>query len=47
MLRNNNINDTSIYLCSKDISQPNKDINDDLDKLDDWLKGKKLPLEYS
>ena len=42
-----NADDTSIYLCSKDLSQHNKNINDDLDKLDDLLKGNKLSLNVA
>ena len=30
--------DTSIYRCSRDMSQLNNAINDDLDRLEDWLK---------
>ena len=36
--------DTSIYLCPKGPSQLNKETNDDLDKLDEWLKANKLSL---
>ena len=35
---------TSIYLCSNNLSQLNKGINDDLEKLGDWLKGNKFSI---
>ena len=39
--------DTSIYRCSRDMSQLNNAINDDLDRLEDWLKGNKLFLNVA
>ena len=36
--------DTSLYHFSKDVSQLNWAINEDLRKLDRWLKGNKLSL---
>ena len=36
--------DTGIYHSSKDITQLNKALNEDLKKLDIWLKGNKLSL---
>ena len=36
--------DTSLYHLSKDISQLNKTINEDLEKLDRWLQGIRLSL---
>ena len=39
--------DTSLYLCSKDISQLNNTINKDLKKLDEWLMGNKLSLNVA
>ena len=39
--------DASIYRCSKDMSQLNKEINDDLEKLDEWLMGNKLSLNVA
>ena len=39
--------DTSLGLKSRDISQLNEAINDDLAHLDSWLKGNKLPLNVA
>ena len=39
--------DTSLCLKSRDISQLNKAINDDLEHLDSWLKGNKLSLNVA
>ena len=39
--------DTSLYHLSKDISQLNWAINEDLGKLDRWLKGNKLSLNVT
>ena len=39
--------DTSIYRCSKDMPQLNKEINEDLEKLDEWLIGNKLSLNLA
>ena len=39
--------DTSLCLKSKDISQLNEAINDDLEHLDSWLKGNKLSLNVA
>ena len=39
--------DTSLYHLSKDISQLNGAINEDLGKLDRWLKGNKLSLKVT
>ena len=39
--------DTSIYRCSKDMPQLNKEINEDLEKLDEWLIGNKLSLNIA
>ena len=39
--------DTSIYRCSKDMPQLNKEINEDLEKLDKWLIGNKLSLNVA
>ena len=39
--------DTSIYRCSKDMSQLNKEINEDLEKLDEWLMSNKLSLNVA
>ena len=39
--------DTSIYRCSKDVPLPNREINEDLDKLDEWLMGNKLSLNVA
>ena len=39
--------DTSIYRCSKDMPQLNKEINEDLEKLDEWLIGNKLSLNVA
>ena len=36
--------DTSLYYSSSDISQLNDALNEDLKKLDRWLKGNKLSL---
>ena len=37
----------SINLSSKDLSQFNKDISDDLHRLDHWLNGNKLSLNVA
>ena len=39
--------DTSLHLCSKDISQLNNKSNKDLKKLDEWLMGNKLSLNVA
>ena len=39
--------DTSIYRCSKDMPQLNKEINENLEKLDEWLIGNKLSLNVA
>ena len=39
--------DTSIYRCSKDLPQLNREINEDLEKLDEWLMGNKLSLNVA
>ena len=39
--------DTSIYCCSKDMPQLNKEINEDLVKLDEWLMGDMLSLNVA
>ena len=39
--------DTSIYCCSKDVPQLNREINEDLEKLDEWLMGNKLSLNVA
>ena len=39
--------DTSIYRCSKDVHQLNREINEDLEKLDEWLMGNKLSLNVA
>ena len=39
--------DASIYRCSKDMPQLNKEINKDLEKLDEWLIGNKLSLNVA
>ena len=39
--------DTSLCLKSRDISQLNEAINDDLAHLDSWLKGNKLSLDVA
>ena len=39
--------DISFRLNSRDISQLNKAINDDLEHLDSWLKGNKLSLKVA
>ena len=39
--------DTSIYRCSKDVPQLNREINEDLEKLDEWLMGNKLSLNVA
>ena len=39
--------DTSLCLKSRDISQLNKAINDDLAHLDSWLNGNKLSLNVA
>ena len=39
--------DTSIYCCSKDMPQLNKEINEDIEKLDEWLIGNKLSLNVA
>ena len=39
--------DTSIYRCSKDMPQLNEGINEDLEKLDEWLMGNKLSLNVA
>ena len=39
--------DTSIYRCFKDMSQLNKEINEDLEKLDEWLMSNKLFLNVA
>ncbi len=36
--------DTSLYIQSKDITQLNEALNEDLESLDNWLKGNKLSL---
>ena len=38
---------TSIYHCSKDMPQLNREINEDLEKLDEWLMGNKLSLNVA
>ena len=38
---------TSIYHSSKDITQPNKVLNEKLIRLDRWLKGNKLSLNVT
>ena len=40
-------NDTSIYCCSKAMLQLNKEISEDLEKLDEWLMGNKLSLNVA
>ena len=39
--------DTSIYRCSKDVHQLNREINEDLEKLDEWLMGNKLSFNVA
>ena len=39
--------DTSIYCCSKDVPQLNREINEDLEQLDEWLMGNKLSLNVA
>ena len=41
------VDDTSLCLKSRDISQLNEAINDDLAHLDSWLKGNKLSLNVA
>ena len=38
---------TSIYRCSKDVPQLNREINEDLEKLDELLMGNKLSLNVA
>ena len=48
IIRNSNISvyadDTSIHHCSTNITQLNKALNEDLERIDIWLKGNKLSL---
>ena len=39
--------DSSIYRCSTDVPQLNREINEDLEKLDEWLMGNKLSLNVA
>ena len=39
--------DASSYRCAKDMPQLNREINEDPEKLDEWLMGNKLPLNVA